>query len=117
MAVMMASVGCQPRLLMIVATVAVFLGVAVVMIAMRVAGIIMAIETNRMRVARIAALIGGISARSRVAIRLEPHAVVEGGTRCEIEILSLARQQIVDIGVFGGGTRRSQKRGQWHESC
>uniref|UniRef100_A0A915IKD7 Uncharacterized protein n=1 Tax=Romanomermis culicivorax TaxID=13658 RepID=A0A915IKD7_ROMCU len=65
MAVIVGSVGCGPRLLVIVAAVAVFLAIAVVVIAMGVAGIVMAIEVNGTRVARIAAVVHGIAAAGR----------------------------------------------------
>uniref|UniRef100_A0A915JSN9 Uncharacterized protein n=1 Tax=Romanomermis culicivorax TaxID=13658 RepID=A0A915JSN9_ROMCU len=62
MAVMMASVECGGRLLMIV--MAVVLAVAVIMIIMRVAGIVMTMGMNGARVA-IAAIVGGIAAAGR----------------------------------------------------
>uniref|UniRef100_A0A915KJ97 Uncharacterized protein n=1 Tax=Romanomermis culicivorax TaxID=13658 RepID=A0A915KJ97_ROMCU len=54
MAAMMASVGWGRRLLMIVTAIAVFLAVAVIVIAMGVTEVVMAIETKGARVARIA---------------------------------------------------------------
>uniref|UniRef100_A0A915HYZ0 Uncharacterized protein n=1 Tax=Romanomermis culicivorax TaxID=13658 RepID=A0A915HYZ0_ROMCU len=42
---------------------------------------------------------------SGVAIGAVPHTVVEGRMRCWIEVLSVAKQQIVNISLFGGGTR------------
>uniref|UniRef100_A0A915HR79 Uncharacterized protein n=2 Tax=Romanomermis culicivorax TaxID=13658 RepID=A0A915HR79_ROMCU len=65
MVTMMVSVGRGSRLLVIVAGVAVFLAIAVVVIAMRVMGIIMAIEMNGTSVARIAAVVGGIPSAGR----------------------------------------------------
>uniref|UniRef100_A0A915K0G6 Uncharacterized protein n=1 Tax=Romanomermis culicivorax TaxID=13658 RepID=A0A915K0G6_ROMCU len=47
-------------------------------------------------------------AGSRIAISAVPHTVVEKGTHGEIEILSMLYQQVVYVGVFGGGARRSQ---------
>uniref|UniRef100_A0A915L0I9 Uncharacterized protein n=1 Tax=Romanomermis culicivorax TaxID=13658 RepID=A0A915L0I9_ROMCU len=65
MAVMVGSVGCGQRLLMIVAAVAAFLVISVVVIAMGVVGIVMAMEADGMRMARIAAVVGGIAAAGR----------------------------------------------------
>uniref|UniRef100_A0A915JUZ1 Uncharacterized protein n=1 Tax=Romanomermis culicivorax TaxID=13658 RepID=A0A915JUZ1_ROMCU len=42
--------------------------------------------------------------RSGLAVGLVPHTVVESGTPCWIKILSMAKQQMVNIGVFGGRT-------------
>uniref|UniRef100_A0A915KBM8 Uncharacterized protein n=1 Tax=Romanomermis culicivorax TaxID=13658 RepID=A0A915KBM8_ROMCU len=52
-----------------------------------------------------------------VAVCMVPHTIVEGGARFGIHILGVAKQQIVNVGIFGDRTRRSQKCGQWHESC
>uniref|UniRef100_A0A915HTH2 Uncharacterized protein n=1 Tax=Romanomermis culicivorax TaxID=13658 RepID=A0A915HTH2_ROMCU len=65
MVAMMGSVGCIPRLLMIVAAVAVFLGIAVLVMGMGVVGIIMAIETNGTKVGRIVAVVGSIPAAGK----------------------------------------------------
>uniref|UniRef100_A0A915KZ22 Uncharacterized protein n=1 Tax=Romanomermis culicivorax TaxID=13658 RepID=A0A915KZ22_ROMCU len=64
MVAMMASIGCRSRLLLIVATVAIFLGIAVLVVTMGVRGIIMVIEMNGARVA-IAAVVSGIAAAGR----------------------------------------------------
>uniref|UniRef100_A0A915IBP0 Uncharacterized protein n=1 Tax=Romanomermis culicivorax TaxID=13658 RepID=A0A915IBP0_ROMCU len=62
---MVMGVGGRRGLIVIVIAIAGFLVIAVVVIAMWVAGIIMAIETNQTGVARITALIGGITTVGR----------------------------------------------------
>uniref|UniRef100_A0A915LAM6 Uncharacterized protein n=1 Tax=Romanomermis culicivorax TaxID=13658 RepID=A0A915LAM6_ROMCU len=55
--------------------------------------------------------------RSGVALGMVPHTIVESGGPCRINSLSLANQQIVKVGIFGGKTWRSHKHGQWQERC
>uniref|UniRef100_A0A915KQZ8 Uncharacterized protein n=1 Tax=Romanomermis culicivorax TaxID=13658 RepID=A0A915KQZ8_ROMCU len=64
MVAMMASIRGGSRWLLVVATIAIVLAIAVVVITMGVTGIVMAIETNRERVA-IATVVGGIAAAGK----------------------------------------------------
>uniref|UniRef100_A0A915HY37 Uncharacterized protein n=1 Tax=Romanomermis culicivorax TaxID=13658 RepID=A0A915HY37_ROMCU len=72
MVAMMASIGWGSRLLLIVAGVAVFLAIAVIVITMGITGIVMAIETNGMRMVRIAAVVCSITAAGGGSEGLRP---------------------------------------------
>uniref|UniRef100_A0A915J809 Uncharacterized protein n=1 Tax=Romanomermis culicivorax TaxID=13658 RepID=A0A915J809_ROMCU len=71
MAAMVASIRCGSTLLLIVAAVAIFLVIAVVVITMGVTRIVMAIEANGARVA-IVTVVRGITAAGRRSVRLRP---------------------------------------------
>uniref|UniRef100_A0A915KHE7 Uncharacterized protein n=1 Tax=Romanomermis culicivorax TaxID=13658 RepID=A0A915KHE7_ROMCU len=100
MAAMMASVRCGPRLLMIVAAVAVLLAIAVVVIAMGVMGIAMAIKANGMKVGRIAAIVYGIAVASRFVQKESLIGRVDGVDYAELfspETGDPSKNQVGDI--------------------